>query len=634
MKILTDTGLMVLWNKIKQLVLGNRPYNPSEFSGKGYKVLEKNIQTIGGVKKNILTAIMLSEENFIYEIRYDFDLNGETIEMKEGCTLKFCGGSLKNGSINGNGARIDSGENVIFDNVSLNNITSEGIFPEWFGKLGINDTELIQQAINIANSNDSCVFLNNKYSISETIRITRATDGVKDHYLTIKGCGEISSTNDIPYFSSSEVKDVPNTQFLVFENITFKGSNNSFVLDGNNIFRTHFIKCSFHIKLLESDKYIQSIYFSNCLMRHFYGTWLKATGGCYDIKFNQCSFDAAYNATACEFMAGEIHLVTNVSFVQCLIENLLCGVKYDGVNSLSFVGNLFEDNKKGSIISNGDKINNGISIIGNYFKTEAGEDNTNGKGFYDVIWGKTYAGVSCANYCDGEKFHYMKSSQSDIFIRESLIKGSKGYISNFSEKLMHNVWYGDELPNINGGIVNYSPDIIPGDIIINIGNKSSCIGWMCTVGGRYDKAKWIPIGKRNSVINGNEDLNNFKTAGMWFPEKVNAREWGTKGTNYPVPKAGILCVDANNDGTYIKQTYTLVMEQKQGSIEFVRTYYAYGGRWSDWSVNGYSIGSTKYRPNLETHLKIKGMLYFDTDINRFIFWNGTAWVNMDGTALA
>ena len=226
---------MVLWNKIKQLVLGNRPYNPSEFSGKGYKVLEKNIQTIGGVKKNILTAIMLSEENTIYEIRYDFDLNGETIEMKEGCTLKFCGGSLKNGSINGNGARIDSGENVIFDNVSLNNITSEGIFPEWFGKLGINDTELIQQAINIANSNDSCVFLNNKYSISETIRITRATDGVKDHYLTIKGCGEINATKDIPLFSSSEIKDVPNTQFLVFENITFKGSKNSFVLNGNNI---------------------------------------------------------------------------------------------------------------------------------------------------------------------------------------------------------------------------------------------------------------------------------------------------------------------------------------------------------------------------------------------------------------
>lgn len=102
MKILTDTGLVAFWNKIKQLVLGNRPYEPTEFSGKGYKVLEKNIQTVGGVKKNILTANMLSEANTTYEIRYDFDLGGETIEIQEGCTLKFEGGSLTNGTLSGN----------------------------------------------------------------------------------------------------------------------------------------------------------------------------------------------------------------------------------------------------------------------------------------------------------------------------------------------------------------------------------------------------------------------------------------------------------------------------------------------------------------------------------------------------
>ena len=102
MKILTDTGLVAFWNKIKQLVLGNRPYEPTEFSGNGYKVLEKNIQTVGGVKKNILTANMLSEANTTYEIRHDFDLGGETIEIQKGCTLKFEGGSLTNGTLSGN----------------------------------------------------------------------------------------------------------------------------------------------------------------------------------------------------------------------------------------------------------------------------------------------------------------------------------------------------------------------------------------------------------------------------------------------------------------------------------------------------------------------------------------------------
>lgn len=32
---------------------------------------------------------MINQPNTIYEIRYDFDLTGETIEIKEDCVLKF-----------------------------------------------------------------------------------------------------------------------------------------------------------------------------------------------------------------------------------------------------------------------------------------------------------------------------------------------------------------------------------------------------------------------------------------------------------------------------------------------------------------------------------------------------------------
>lgn len=135
MKILTDTGLMAFWNKIKQLVLGNRPYEPTEFSGKGYKVLEKNIQTIGGVKKNILTANMINQPNTIYEIRYDFDLGGETIEILEGCTLKFEGGSLSNGNIKGNSTIIKSYPIQIFKNISILGSWNCVSYPEWFNNI-------------------------------------------------------------------------------------------------------------------------------------------------------------------------------------------------------------------------------------------------------------------------------------------------------------------------------------------------------------------------------------------------------------------------------------------------------------------------------------------------------------------
>ena len=167
MKILTDKGLVAFWNKIKQLVLGNRPYNPSEFSGKGYKVLEKNIQTVGGVKKNILTAVMLSKANTIYEIRYDFDLGGKTIEMKEGCILKFEGGILYNGKIKGNNTKVEANITRIFGEYFLLEGTfdvAEG-YAEWFGAQsdGINDDRYsIQCAIN---SFDIVRLLNKGYLI-------------------------------------------------------------------------------------------------------------------------------------------------------------------------------------------------------------------------------------------------------------------------------------------------------------------------------------------------------------------------------------------------------------------------------------------------------------------------------------
>ena len=120
MKVLTDNNLTVLWNRLKKGILNNRNYEPTEFSGKGYKVLEKNIQTIDGIKKNILTAVMINQSNTIYEIRYDFDLDGNEISIPEGCVLKFNGGSFSNGTLFGSDTRVA--------NIKCNDIKYDGTF--------------------------------------------------------------------------------------------------------------------------------------------------------------------------------------------------------------------------------------------------------------------------------------------------------------------------------------------------------------------------------------------------------------------------------------------------------------------------------------------------------------------------
>ena len=70
----------------------------------GHKILRKNIirrvnddGTIDYI--NYLSANEFSDSNTIYEIRYDFDLNGKEIQLLENCTLYYNGGSLKNGTI-------------------------------------------------------------------------------------------------------------------------------------------------------------------------------------------------------------------------------------------------------------------------------------------------------------------------------------------------------------------------------------------------------------------------------------------------------------------------------------------------------------------------------------------------------
>lgn len=63
--------------------------NRSPLFGKGYIILRMG-QTF---------ASQLSQQNTIYEIRYEFDLNGADVVVPEGCELRFVGGKLTHGRL-------------------------------------------------------------------------------------------------------------------------------------------------------------------------------------------------------------------------------------------------------------------------------------------------------------------------------------------------------------------------------------------------------------------------------------------------------------------------------------------------------------------------------------------------------
>lgn len=142
------------------LKFADRAYNPGIYVGMGYKILRRNI--IDG--KNILTQDMVNQPHTIYMIQYDFDLNGATITLPEGCMFDFQGGSISNGFLEGK-------------------IENTHARPEWFHSPKDEDwSAAIQQALNVCPT----VKLSDKiYNISKKI--------VLNIYNSLIGCGHARS---------------------------------------------------------------------------------------------------------------------------------------------------------------------------------------------------------------------------------------------------------------------------------------------------------------------------------------------------------------------------------------------------------------------------------------------------------
>lgn len=135
----------------------DRPYVPGTFRGKGYKILRQDIVTEGRSSSNILTQDMLSDSNTVYEIRYDFDLGGAEITVPKGCTLKFIGGSLSNGTLNGNDTLIeaDSSSYIFKDNLKTGGYFSCECYADWFGAYRSGETQTIDASLGIQLAIDS-----------------------------------------------------------------------------------------------------------------------------------------------------------------------------------------------------------------------------------------------------------------------------------------------------------------------------------------------------------------------------------------------------------------------------------------------------------------------------------------------
>lgn len=182
-------------------------------------------------KRNILTPAMINQPNTIYEIRYDFDLDGGTVNIPENCTLKFEGGSLSNGKLLFQDTFITSSLYYIFKNIQIDEHSkclNTEVYAEWLGAYGdgnADDTKSIQAALDFAYFSQiyKLKLLGRTYLVTDTI-------WVKDHL-----CIEGSSYSN--YYSSgvdnnwSEINNKGN-QSIILANLR---DINKFAIDSDVI---------------------------------------------------------------------------------------------------------------------------------------------------------------------------------------------------------------------------------------------------------------------------------------------------------------------------------------------------------------------------------------------------------------
>lgn len=231
----TDASLITLTRKYGDSV------TPSAFSANTTGVVCTITDSTKREFRNILTPIMINQPNTIYEIRYDFDLNGATIEMKEGCTLKFKGGSLKNGVITGNKTVINASSNQIF----TPNITPQGewgdftVFSSWFGNIEtITDhTNILKACVIWGNRTNNPVVVNKgKYIVTDTILFEDNDKiGTTPQKFTFKGEGIRNtiilakiSNKPLFYFKGYNDPTILNKSGFVFGNLTIDAYDSNY----------------------------------------------------------------------------------------------------------------------------------------------------------------------------------------------------------------------------------------------------------------------------------------------------------------------------------------------------------------------------------------------------------------------
>ena len=156
----------------------NKNYVDNKVDGERYVVLMPDTEL----------SEQITEQDTIYVVKHTFDLDfGEDLEIPEGCTLKFEGGTIENGTISGNQTYIQSDPYQIFSSITLEGTWRCGCYIEWFGAKSYDTLDeysepltksIVQKALDFSeiSSVKTIKFSGNIYKIDSTSDIDLTPD--------------------------------------------------------------------------------------------------------------------------------------------------------------------------------------------------------------------------------------------------------------------------------------------------------------------------------------------------------------------------------------------------------------------------------------------------------------------------
>lgn len=260
------------------------------------------------------------------------------------------------------------------------------------------DTLAVQRAIDYCAtfSNWPALEIPGRCKITASLVIDRMVDSTTSEFRIFGtgSAGGFHATTSIEMFTSSfSVTTTPLSEFITFINVCFTCDdfNTAPRVLSKKFLRMKFLNCYFkNVRLLSSDTYAQSFFFSNCNIRSWVSYWMVATHA-FDTDFDGCISEFS-NGYLCRFING----CYSVRFRGGVHEGSEGGLIETGnAYTLLISGYYFENNNQPSLNFNGGTGNKSITVESCWFgSTPANIANAN---FYEIVWGNTEGAVSIGN---------------------------------------------------------------------------------------------------------------------------------------------------------------------------------------------------------------------------------------------